>query len=96
MINIVFTLVSAVLGLAMFGLVLFAEASPAQAGGGDVKADKSSDHSRPASLMAIDDIRAARTATGGMSRVGYRALSAAPTTQMAAQISTTGRLFRQM
>jgi hypothetical protein len=100
MINLVFTLVSAVLGMAMFGLVLFSNASAeASAGdatgaGADREAVRASD--RPRLPMAIDEVRAPRAANSGMSRVAHRALSATQNMQMAAEIPGGMRSFRQM
>src|SRR5262249_46151920 len=98
MTNIVFTLVSAVLGVAMFALVAFshaAEASPT-ASGGETKNGHVPGSVRSLSLLTIDDVRAPRATTGGMSSVGYRALSAPPTMQMASQISARSKSFMQM
>ncbi len=97
MINIVFTLASAVLGVAMFALVLFSNAAEAApAAGSDVAAGKGGEPGRGFSLLAIDDVRTSRQPKGGVSKVAYRSLGVAPTAQMAAQISHGRTSFKQM
>lgn len=98
MINLVFTLFSAILGVAMFAVVLFSNAAGAssETAGGNVKSAKSAGQPHAFSLMAIDDVRVARSIrperdAGRASSVRYRQ----PTgLQMAAQISD--RRFKQL
>ena len=68
MINLVFTLVSAVLGVAMFAVVLFSNAAEASTGtaGGDLKSEKSAGRPRAFSLIAIDEVR-----PGGAARMQW-------------------------
>jgi hypothetical protein len=92
MINIVFTLVSAVLGVAMFAVVLFSNAAEASTGtaGGDVESEKSAGRPHAFGLMAIDDVRsggAARTKRDGGQRVDASRRRMPTGLQMAAQIS---------
>jgi hypothetical protein len=94
MINLVFTLVSAVLGVAMFAVVLFSNAAEASTGtaGGDVQSTKSAGRPHALSMLAIDDVRTG--ASAWTKRDAGRPAGAARTRhstslQMAAQMSGT-------
>jgi len=103
MINIVFTLISALLGVAMFGAVLLASPK-AEAAAGDRAAigpaptqpDAGSNRSGDAfALIAVDELRTNATRTV-QQRVVQPSRPRTTTLQMAAQTFDRGKSFRQL